>query len=110
MKTDTKVISSFDRGQSLGPFLVSRNSLTSVSESCDIDIKTESTGKGKMAKYNYALRFDSKAQMELIQKAAKTRRWSLNTFMIATAEEKANEILGGGTTREATQTEVAAEG
>lgn len=41
------------------------------------------------------LRFESKAQMENFRRAARARRWSLNTFMLAAAEEMAMEVLGG---------------
>ena len=38
------------------------------------------------------MRFQSKKQVELFQRAAAARRWSLNTFMLVAAEELAEKI------------------
>lgn len=42
------------------------------------------------------IRFETKRQLERIKEAARLRRWSLNTFIVAASEALSDRILSPG--------------
>jgi uncharacterized protein (DUF1778 family) len=42
---------------------------------------------------NVRIRFESRTQVERIKKAAKLRKWSMNTFVVHASEEAAARIM-----------------